>query len=504
MVVLEQIKSRAGVAASLAATAVLTFLLAQRFPTVELTGLAIAGVLGIARLWLAIAHQRAIYLMLICALPFEATFVIEAGFSITPYYVLFALLMVSYLIHQNSLRFDAAPSKMFVAYLAVCVASLIAGLFVEPPTVHSSTAMEFRASAARPLIQLGLAAVHILFFVTALDYLRSRERMLESAKIYLWVGFALAFLGCWQTLAVAMDLPGKDFTQAFGAAASQGYKYGETRFYSALVSNFAPRATFRESLHFSHYLISFLPLAIGLVMYRKQLPEKWRIKAPAIFAVIGVVALFLTMSRSGWLAFACSLAFMFWFFPKGRMIKVVAVSVVVLLAAGFVLKTLGYFRFDLDIWQLMQLRMDVDRLEADPRVLYMQTLWSVFSQYPVLGVGIGNYGLFGAAQLGMDVILSAHSIFLNALAETGVIGFALLAGIVTHYFVSAVRAILAARGQAAFPALVGVSAGVLGMTIQYCSFGDRPGFHYLFMLALGYALIRYVRENRVAGQAQFD
>ncbi|MBK7092135.1 MAG: hypothetical protein IPH59_10540 [bacterium] len=56
-------------------------------------------------------------------------------------------------------------------------------------------------------------------------------------------------IGCWQTLAVALDLPGKDFTHAFGAAADQGYQYGKTRFYSAFIADFAPRATFRESLH---------------------------------------------------------------------------------------------------------------------------------------------------------------------------------------------------------------------------------------------------------------
>lgn len=478
--------------------ALLSLVLLKRYEASEVVWLCIGAVIGLSGVWLAVARKEIVYVLLIAALPLEATFVIEAGFSITPYYIMFGLLLLSYLIHNQRLRFDDMPTRIFLAYLAVCAASLVSGLFVEPPAVHASSAMEWRASAIRPLIQLMLAAVHILFFVTVLNFANSRENIMRSLRVYLVVGLALGLLGCWQTLAVALDLPGKDFTQAFGAAASQGYKYGQTRFYAAFISNFAPRATFRESLHFSHFLVSFLPLALGLVIYRKQLPENWRIKTPVILVVLSFLALFLTMSRSGWLAFACSVIYMFACFPKGRMFKIAIVTIAALGCAGLLLKSLGYFRFDLDLWQLMQLRMDVDALEADPRVLYMQALWSTFAQYPILGVGIGNYGIFGAAQLGTDLILSAHSIFLNALAETGLIGFLVLAGVIVHYFVTSTRAILQARGYAPFPLLVGVSAGIFGMTLQYCTFGDRPGFHYLFMLAIGYALIRYVRQNRPA------
>ncbi len=220
-----------------------------------------------------------------------------------------------------------------------------------------------------------------------------------------------------------------------------------------------------------------------------------------VLVVISLATLFLTMSRSGWLAFAGALAFMFCFFPKGRMLKAVAATVAVTAAAGLALKSLGYFRFDLDVWELLQLRMDIDKLGTDPRVLYLQTLWSTFVQYPLLGVGVGNYGLFGAARLGMNLVLSAHSVFLNALVETGIIGFVALCSIVVHFFWTAIGAIRRSKGWSPHPLLVGVSAGVFGMTLQYCSFGDRPGFHYLFMLALGYALIRYIKENQLPAQA---
>lgn len=495
MVVSEVLRSRALVLLGLTLTALATYFLLNRFLTSELLLLAAGSTVAIAGVYLSIAKQRVVFMLLIAALPLEATFVIEAGFSITPYYVMFGLLLLSYVVHSQRISFADTPTRLLVIYFIVCTVSLAVGLFAAPPEVHANTSMAWRASPMRPLIQWALTAVHILFFVIVLNRLRSRNEILTSARLYLWIGLGLGLIGCWQTLAVALDLPGKDFTHAFGAAADQGYQYGKTRFYSAFIADFAPRTTFRESLHFSHYLVSFLPLAIGLVLYRKQLPESWRIRTPLIFVVISLATLLLTMSRSGWLAFAASIAFMFCFYSRVRMLKAAAATLAIVALAGLALKSLGYFRFDLDIWELMQLRMDIERLGTDPRVLYLQTLWATFTQYPLLGVGIGNYGFFGAAQLGMDVVLSAHSVFLNALVETGIIGFAVLCAVVAHFFWSSFSAIHRSRGLASFPMLVGISAGVFGMTLQYCSFGDRPGFHYLFMIALGYALIRFVNEN---------
>ncbi len=493
----ETFRSRAWLLFGLVLTALCSVFVLYQFLAFKVLLLAAGITVAAAGIWLAIARQQMVYVILVAVLPLEATFVIEAGFSITPYYLMFGLLLLSYVIHNQRISLAEVPSQLFTAYFVVCAVSMAAGYFAAPPQVDASSAMEWRASALRPLIQLFLTAAYIFFFVIVLNRLRSREDIISSTRMYLWIGLGLGVLGCWQTLAVALDLPGKDFTYAFGAAADQGYQYGKTRFYTAFIADFAPRATFRESLHLSHYLVSFLPLALGLVLYRKQLPESWRIKTPVVLVVISMTTLFLTMSRSGWLAFAGAIAFMFCFYPKGRMIKATAATAVVVVAAGLALKSLGYFRFDLDILELLQLRMDMERLGSDPRVLYLHTLWTTFVQYPLIGVGIGNYGLFGAARLGMDVVLSAHSVFLNALVETGIIGFIALCSIVVHFFWTAIGAIRRSKGWSPHPLLVGISAGVFGMTLQYCSFGDRPGFHYLFMLALGYALIRYINENQL-------
>lgn len=464
----------------------------------QVVGGCIALLLCGVGLWLAVSRREIIYALLVLAIPLEATLVIEVGFSVTAYYLLFGLLALSYVIHRDRLSFSPTPVKIFAVYLIICAASMVAGMLIAAPPVYGSTGMALRASSIRPIVQILLMATHCLFFVFVLSINQERSQILRSLQWFIWIGLAIGVLACWQTLAVSYGLPGKDFTYAFGSSGDEYYKYGQIRFYQALITDFAPRATFRESMHLASYLVGVLPPAIVLVLYRKEIPSDWKIKVPRLLVALMFIALFLTMSRSGWMAFAAAMAFTFCFLPKSRVTKMVATTLVLVIAAGFTLQWLGYFRFDLSLWELMQVRMDMEMMEADPRVSYLQILWSTFKDSPILGVGIGNYGPIGASKLGIDRVLSAHSVFLNSLVETGVLGFLLVTGLVIHFFITAIRSILRCRGYAPYPYLVGTTAGVFGMSIQYCSFGDRFGFYYLFMLAIGYALIRLVEKNQFA------
>ncbi len=485
--------------ALLAATASAAALLMPTVPPL-LVAMALIVLAGVA---LALLRFKDLaYWGLIAVLPLEATFVIEAGFSILPAYLLLAMQIGLLALLRERIEFERFPTKLLSGYLAIVVLSLLYAYVVTPPLVDTTGAMTTRASALRPAVQTGLIALYIVFFAIVLQRNRTASAIRNSLQVYLGIAAMLAVLGCWQSLAVTLDLPGKDFTQAFGAISGEQYRYGETRFYSALITGFAPRTTFRESLHFSHYLISVVPLALTLLFYRKRLPEAWRLKFLPALVIFGSAALFLTMSRSGWIAMLSALAFVAFFAPKRQVLKYVAGCVGALLLLGGVLTSLGYFRLDLGLWELIALRLDAGVMESDPRVMYLNVLWSTFRDYPLLGVGIGNYGAFGAAAVGIPTLLSAHSIFLNALVETGILGFLALGGLILHFFVKLVRAIRSSRDLALYPYLVGVGAGVFGMTLQYFTFGDRPSFYYLFLLAIGYALVYLASENSVASSSE--
>lgn len=203
---------------------------------------------------LLLAGPKAVFLSCVALLPLEATFVIEAGFSVTPAHLAALLFLAAILTHRTRIDWNVGEAKLVIVYLAVCAVSLLNAFLMPLPEHYADPILSSRASLWRPAVQFGLILTHLLFFIAAVTLLRSQANLVAALRIFLTVGSLLILLALWQTIAVAYDLPGKDFTFGFGSIEGQTARYGETRFYSGFIADFAPRGTFRESLHFSHYL----------------------------------------------------------------------------------------------------------------------------------------------------------------------------------------------------------------------------------------------------------
>jgi hypothetical protein len=468
---------------------ILTNQVARISPFIVCIGICVAGLLAVSSL----AQPRRVFLLVVAILPLEATLVVEAGFSITLAYMLIPVMIIALLIRRESVPIDQTESKLALAYLAVCAFSLCIAFLIHQPDFRASGIMAMRASSLRPFVQFGLIGLHFAFFLLVLKYALCEKSLISSIRLYITIAVVLAAAGIYQTAAVMLDLPLQDFTFAVGSTTEQTAKYGETRFYSALIANFAPRGTFRESLHFSHYLNSVVPLLLTLFLYKKRLPERWKTRIPSLLMFLPVAALFLTLSRSGWVACVGGLLFLGVFLPKAQILRVGGLLVLLLLGTVSIFQVSGLFENADSIFDLIALRMDGELLLADPRIEQGQVLLSTWLQHPFLGIGIGNYGIFAASALGTPLLISANSVFLCALVENGIPGFVLLTSLPLLFFFRLWRLAPRVRDYAAYPYLIGIGAGVFAMTTQYFTFGDRPGLYYLFALALGFALLRHLK-----------
>ncbi|MCX8025993.1 MAG: O-antigen ligase family protein, partial [Thermanaerothrix sp.] len=185
----------------------------------------------------------------------------------------------------------------------------------------------------------------------------------------------------------------------------------------------------------------------------------------------GSTVLFLSFSRVGWLAFLCTLAYVIlranlalirWLrdklqkhlhlnlarwvielaIPIGMGLLLISIYIGLFLGAGYVLS-----RFDPRMRQLFRfefLRTEgltgyANRLVFAERLVYWQTGYRIFADYPWLGVGLGNAGYFfpqkmvafGWALTEVQDLMFRHSFIPNTkslwvrlLAETGIVGFA--------------------------------------------------------------------------------
>jgi len=175
---------------------------------------------------------------------------------------------------------------------------------------------------------------------------------------------------------------------------------------------------------------------------RNQLPSGWR--APDIswwlvllslgsFGFISI-AIFMSMSRGAWLGLAAGMAVVGALSSRRTLMALVALVLLlslVLLAGSFnvlpaqvtgrITQLTDYFRL-----------FDASRVQAGPenwamveRMANWQAAWGMYERYPWFGVGVGNFAVAYpefALEQWQEPKGHAHNVYLNTLAEMGVVG----------------------------------------------------------------------------------
>jgi O-antigen ligase len=333
--------------------------------------------------------------------------------------------------------------------------------------------MAQRASDLRPVVQLLTTMLSVAVFPIVVLSLESEQRLTVVVKTWLIVTALIALYGIYQSFAVAFGLPLEDITWGVSLNGSAITKYGQTRYYAGLVTNFAPRATFAESLHFGAYLAGVFPFCLACWLGRATLPERWR-RWPwrSLSLLLGLVLL-LTFSRSSWVAGAFGVLVVLFFARRVRVWLLCLAGLVVASLAFSALSYLPIFDATLSGFELISGRLSPGYLVSDPRVLYFGVLADLAGSHPIWGVGLGNYAMLGASELGINVLLSAHSVWAAHWVEGGLIGLAVLIGLFVTVGKQLVRHLRTARTTVWFFPLVGLIAGIAAMSAQYLTWGDR-------------------------------
>jgi len=227
-------------------------------------------------------------------------------------------------------------------------------------------------------------------------------------------------------------------------------------FYRKMFSPESVTGTFVNRNHFSGYLEMIIPLALGLAIARmnmmsfgiKGLREKillWTSKGILLnvlilgAAVVMSVGILLSNSRSGLVVLAFT-AFLFFglsvaAFSRtgfrqpwiGKTVRTTFLCVTILALTVGVGSTIRRFALD-------------DLLHED-RPQYWANTVEIFRDFPLFGSGLGTfasaYGAYETTSVSELRLDHAHNDYLETLAELGIIGTALLAGIILFIGVSA-------------------------------------------------------------------
>jgi O-antigen ligase len=439
--------------------------------------------------------------LLTAVIPLEAFATIEAGFTIPPSYVLLVILLIGSIFKGESLSIRFPGARPVLAYLGIAViaTALAFSGAVDIPAMQFDRAARFRAGPLRSPIQLALIFFHFSLFFLIAARVKSIETADRILRMHLVAGLCLALVGIYQIAAFTFDLPLKDLTWSIDAVEnSSAYTYSQVRYYSAGVAQFSSRATFLESLHFASYLNSVVPIALALWVGRSAgTRERFGVFTSPLVAVLGIIALFLTMSRSGWAAFAvASLIIAFRLSPRVLFIHVPLVAII--LAGGvLILSKVGFFPESMSsLGAVISGRLNFDGILLDPRVSYFLVLIESFQQHPVLGVGAGNFALIAPAMIGSDTIHSAHGLLWTALADFGMLGFLGMLSVFSVILFKLNHAISRCSVNADRIIMVGLFAAICGLMAQSLFCNDRPPFYLMLLMGLSTVYTSQAAANR--------
>jgi len=221
------------------------------------------------------------------------------------------------------------------------------------------------------------------------------------------------------------------------------------------------------------------PLLVARALFGKP---AWPFAALATLA--GTTDL-LTLSRSGVVGIVVGLAVIVLFAARAglarRLLYAVPLAVVPLIAVAAILTFADAGAGDLAARFETSSEQNVENGLASRPVLWRAGL-QMFASDPGLGIGAGNYELLTPLAGLVGVRTHANSLYVQSLAETGVLGFAA----VIWTLVAAVATMLRnARG----PLLTGIGAGTIGLavheTYDLLTFYPKVGELWWLLLGIG-------------------
>jgi O-antigen ligase len=171
--------------------------------------------------------------------------------------------------------------------------------------------------------------------------------------------------------------------------------------------------------HFAGFAELIIPLALVPLVLGKVRRERWFVVA--LFALLPVVALFLSASRGGIVSFSTQIGILVLLMLLRRTGgRHVLAGGMVLLVAFMLVSWLG-------VHQILERFSSMQSLEVTggKRASMRQDAWHIFRDHPWAGTGLGTLPLvFPAYETLYDgkVVNHAHNDYLEVLADTGLLG----------------------------------------------------------------------------------
>jgi O-antigen ligase len=365
---------------------------------------------------------------------------------------LFAGVLLYRATHKNDVRnwlWKGWLTRTIVAYLVIATTSAV--LF-NPLTLD----------AQRELMRL---ASYVCFYYVIIDWCHTQDNTRTLLKVLMASTIVLALFGLWQAL-----------TGGYSTLYDVLYPIQDE---IAQIPAWEGRITsFLEHYNgLAGYLNLVLPFCLAFATGGTDLVLRTLSRWCLAFAGI---ALLLTQSRGGLLAFIAILMAQVCLSARDRKTRIKRVAIVLIVCllaaavAGFFFQRLG----------------EIDDFTTVSRLAIWGGAFTVFARSPVFGTGFGNLRALmgGLLNLPDGWTGDAHNLYLELLAETGLIGLAVFSILIVLALRTALRQLRTTENRFNKMIALAIFAAIFGVlvhgTVDYL-FHTTPQVTALFFLILG-------------------
>lgn len=246
-------------------------------------------------------------------------------------------------------------------------------------------------------------------------------------------------------------------------------------------------ATFYDANHLPPYLLSALPFILVLGWLSQDSKRRW-----LFFSAAGFLSLviFLTFSRSGIFGFGIAVLVLLLYLARfGYWRKISLIFSLLLPVALFIILS-SQTQFSLTKRLLSSFSSADKSTMAHTALLYGE--FKLFLENPVLGVGYGSFSEhFRRSKIGVEhtqfdpathVRIPPHSLWLETLAETGILGFSLYLALMLIIFETLLKALRKVTSTEHRLKLTAILASFLGILSAGIFYSYNLEFFWFFLL----------------------
>ncbi len=390
----------------------------------------------------------------------------DVGFALRPVMIisliLFYLLIIKYSLQREIINLE---TRKLLSVLLILIFIFVFSLLI---TIDPHKGMR---------VIILYITLFLLFFLIVQE-IKNKERLCYFLKHYMFIGLLLSLFGLAQFVGYFFRFDPDALLFKGIEPSSFKIPLGPLKALSYRINSL-----FNDSNNFAGYLNSVFPLFLAGMFNYFKFKSKKQLLIFGLSAFFVGLALFLTLSRSGWMGMFFGLLTLLidrrrQIFNRRNLKYLIGISLILFFLIYPFLNILTY---------TVELRLE-EKNSKGIHIYVAKSAWSMFLNNPLLGVGIGNFGEhYGRYYRPGHEYYNPHSAFLAILSEVGLIGF--LFYMLFYYYVLKQILIFKKRGKGTEYEYLGsgLLAGFVGLMVANIFYQNYTFQFFYVFLAIAFA-----------------